>query len=398
MKILHTSDWHIGKKLKGIDRISEFQEVLNEITEIAINEKVDCIIIAGDIFDSYSPSTEAEKLFYKTMTAINNHNIDIVLFPGNHDSPKKIEAMSIPLNEFGIHVVHETNFDELENNIITIEKNNETLQIAVVPWLNENTLAKINPSKAIEQSRQETGQMYGALLEELFTELVNKLDSNAIRILTSHVLINEAIVRDADQENDISERRLSLDKVTYGVKSSQLPKQINYTALGHIHKPQAIMHDSPVHYAGSILQFSFAEAEQQKVVYIADCHAGEKTTVKTVHLTKGKMLKELIGTYEDVLEQASNYKSEYIKITLTDEIPPKNYRTMLEAQIPNVIDIRIRNQNIQRVIEQDARKQLSELELYKNWLHDAGSDTKLEKKKLAIFKQLFEEVKSNETN
>ena len=79
-------------------------------------------------------------------------------------------------------------------------------------------------------------------------------------------------------------------------------------------------------------------------------------------------------------------------------MPPKNYRTMLEAQIPNVIDIRIRNKNIQRVVEQDTHKQLSELELYKNWLHDAGSDTKLEKKKLAIFKQLFEEVKSNETN
>ena len=71
---------------------------------------------------------------------------------------------------------------------------------------------------------------------------------------------------------------------------------------------------------------------------------------------------------------------------------------MLEAQIPNVIDIRIRNKNIQRVVDQDSRKQLSELELYKNWLHDTGSDTKLEKKKLAIFKQLFEEVKSNETN
>jgi len=393
MKILHTSDWHIGKKLKGIERITEFQEVLDEIVQISVNEEVDCIIIAGDIFDSYSPSNEAEKLFWETVNIIRKKDIEIVLFPGNHDSPKKIETMSVMLKTIGVHVVYDTNFDELENNIITIDKNGERLQVAVVPWMNENTLTKANLKKSIEESKQETGQMYGALLESLFAKLVKMLDPNAIQILSSHVLVNEAVIRDGDQNNDISERRLSLDKIAYGVKSSQLPKQINYTALGHIHKPQEIMHDSPVYYAGSILQFSFSEAEQRKIVRIADCHAGQKTAVKEIELQKGKRLKEITGTYEEVLKQAGNYQSEYLKITITDETPPKNFRTTLETKIQNVIDIRVLNKNIRQIVEKDINKQLSELELYKKWLQESGTAKQLEKRKLTMFKRLFNQVK-----
>tara|TARA_Y100001970_G_scaffold238302_1_gene299429 strand:+ start:1499 stop:2695 length:1197 start_codon:yes stop_codon:yes gene_type:complete len=398
MKILHTADWHIGKKLKGIDRILEFREVLDEISQIAIDEAVDCIIIAGDIFDSYLPTNEAEKLFEETIVQIRAKNIDIVLFPGNHDSQKKFDAKSPLLKTAGVHIVHEINFDDLEKNIISINRNNQKLQIAVVPWLNESFYAKSFPTMAMEQSINEIGKEYGTYLEYLFNELVKKLDPEAIQILTSHVLINGAVIKDADQENESSERRLSLEEVTYGVTSSQLPKKVNYIALGHIHKPQEIIHDVPVYYAGSILQFSFAEAEQQKFVYIANCHPGEKTTVRPIQLTKGTKLKELTGAYEEVIKQAADYKTEHLKITLTDEKPPKNYRITIQEQFPNVIDIRIRNKKINKIIEKDTQIKISEIEQYRNWLQETNSEKKLEDKKLAIFQQLFEEVTSNETN
>ncbi|MFB0901035.1 MAG: DNA repair exonuclease, partial [Dehalococcoidia bacterium] len=257
MKILHTADWHIGKKLKGIDRIQEYEDVLEEIINIAITESVDCIIISGDIFDSYTPSTDAEKLFWNIIIKIRKNNIELILLAGNHDSPKKIEAMQPSLEKHGVQVYARFDDNDLAKNIATIEKNNEKLQIAVIPWINESFLTK-NLETFLETSKQEQGKQYGIILETIYRDIIELLDKDAIHILATHTLINEALIQEANQEKDISERRITLDKVTYGISSSQLPKQINYIALGHIHQPQEIIHNAPTHYAGSVLQLSFA--------------------------------------------------------------------------------------------------------------------------------------------
>ena len=397
MKILHTADWHIGKKLKGIDRIQEYEDVLEEIINIAITESVDCIIISGDIFDSYTPSTDAEKLFWNIIVKIRKNNIELILLAGNHDSPKKIEAMQPSLEKHGVQVYARFDDNDLAKNIATIEKNNEKLQIAVIPWINESFLTK-NLETFLETSKQEQGKQYGIILETIYRDIIELLDKDAIHILATHTLINEALIQEANQEKDISERRITLDKVTYGISSSQLPKQINYIALGHIHQPQEIIHNAPTHYAGSVLQLSFAEREQEKYVYIADCSINRATNVDRKILQQGIKLKQLESTYQDIIIEGKKYPNHYLKIIITDETPPKDFRSSIESILPNAIDVRLNNQSIQKIKNKNINsKQLTEKELYQEYLKKTGASKDLMNKKINLFNELFEKVETNET-
>jgi exonuclease SbcD len=400
MKILHTSDWHIGKKLKGITRIQEFTEVLQEIVRIAVTENVDCIIVAGDIFDTYTPSADAVELFNKTIIQIRKSDIELVLIAGNHDSPKMLQANSPILKELGVHIIANINaFEELDDNIIRINKNNEKLHIAAIPWVNESTITRVSANR-MNQTEQQAGGLYSELLSGIYHDLTDALDDDAIKILSSHVLVNEAKIREANKQEDISERRISLDKVAYGIQSSQLPKQLNYIALGHIHQPQEIIHDCPVHYAGSILQLSFAEAEQEKYVNIIDCSPTTLAKIKKIPLKSGKRLKEIKGQYNEVIEIAEQHIDKFIKITITDEQPPKDYRTIIEKKLPNVIDIRVENTKIKEIKSRNKiSKQLSDTQLYEEYLNERTQSTnKKKKEKIELFRQLLAEAIQDEAN
>jgi len=299
MKILHTADWHLGKRLEKFSRIEEQHEVLEEIIQIADDNDVDCVLIAGDLFDNFNPSTEAVELFYRSLKRLSNNGKRVVVaIAGNHDSPDRIEApdplaracgilfagypdsvLAVGQLECGISVFKsEPGFLELK-----LPKYEATLRIIITPYTNEYRLKTfLGVNEADKELRN--------VLEEKWKELADKYcDNQGVNILLSHLFMMKK--GSAPPEEPEDEKPILHVGGAQAIYSENIPEQIQYVALGHLHRYQVIDHEPcPVVYSSSPLSYSFAEADQQKFVVLLEIEPAKEVQYSKIPLTKGKKL------------------------------------------------------------------------------------------------------------
>ncbi|MCF8337410.1 MAG: exonuclease SbcCD subunit D [Bacteroidales bacterium] len=327
MKILHTADWHLGKRLESFSRLEEQREVMQEIIEVANNEKVDAVLIAGDLFDTYNPSTEAVELFYKTLKKLSdNGRRAVVAIAGNHDSPDRIEAPdplarengiifsgypSSKISDFvldsGLKVNHsEPGFLELD-----IPRSHYPLRLLMTPYANEFRLRHfLGKSDEEAELRQ--------LLQEQWQSLTDSYcDDRGVNVLLSHLFMvgkGQELPEEPEEEKPI----LHVGGAQ-AIYSSNIPRQIQYTALGHLHRFQNVSGEetNPVIYSGSPLSYSFSEAEQKKYVSVVDVEPGQSARFKKIELEKGRKLvrKRFESTQEAVDWLAWNQQT-LVELTL----------------------------------------------------------------------------------
>jgi exonuclease SbcD len=325
MKILHTSDWHLGKKLERFSRLEEQKLVMDEICEIADTQDVDAIVVAGDIFDTFNPPTEAVELFYRTVRKLsNNAKRPVVVIAGNHDSADRIEAPDPLARELGIVFVGYPNSKihtfELESGLKLVNTdygflefklpNNELLRVVTTPYANEQRLKSFLGVDDAENELRE-------LLENNWRDISRKYcDNKGVNILTAHLFFmkkGEKIQAEPDDEKPI----LHIGGAQ-AIFSNSIPEEIQYTALGHLHRKQIIDDSiSPVVYSGTPIAYSFGESNQDKFVAIVDIEPNKKAEIDFVEVTKGKRL--LRKEFDD-LEEAKKWLSEntesLVEITL----------------------------------------------------------------------------------
>ena len=325
MKILHTSDWHLGKKLERFSRLEEQKLVMDEICEIANTQDVDAIVVAGDIFDTFNPPTEAVELFYRTVRKLsNNAKRPVVVIAGNHDSADRIEAPDPLARELGIVFVGYPNSKihtfELESGLKLVNTdygflefklpNNELLRVVTTPYANEQRLKSFLGVDDAENELRE-------LLENNWRDISRKYcDNKGVNILTAHLFFmkkGEKIQAEPDDEKPI----LHIGGAQ-AIFSNSIPEEIQYTALGHLHRKQIIDDSiSPVVYSGTPIAYSFGESNQDKFVAIVDIEPNKKAEIDFVEVTKGKRL--LRKEFDD-LEEAKKWLSEntesLVEITL----------------------------------------------------------------------------------
>ena len=266
MKILHTADWHLGKRLEKFSRLEEQREVLEEIIQTADKEEVDAILIAGDLFDNYNPSTEAVELFYKTLKRLsNNGKRAVVAIAGNHDSPDRIEAPDALARECGILFAGYPGTSispcELESGICVAQSEpgfielklpfqNPKLRLLLTPYANEYRLKTF---LGVEGSEEELRQV----LARKWAELADKYcDNEGVNILVSHLFMMKKGETPPQEPDD--EKPILHVGGAQAVYSENIPKQIQYAALGHLHRYQVIDNKPcPVVYSSSPLSYSF---------------------------------------------------------------------------------------------------------------------------------------------
>jgi len=298
MRILHTSDWHLGKKLERFLRLEEQKSVMQEICNIADEKDVDAIIVAGDIFDTFNPPIEAVELFYHTVSELsNNAKRPVIVIAGNHDSADRIEAPDPLARELGIVFIGYPNTAakpfELETGLKLINTdsgflefelpNKEFLRIITTPYANEQRLKKF---LGVEDSENELRD----ILEKNWKEIAGKYcDNKGVNILTAHLFFTkkgEKIQSEPDDEKPI----LHIGGAQ-AIYSNSIPNEIQYTALGHLHRKQIVDDaNSPVVYCGTPIAYSFGESNQDKYVAIVDVKSSEKAKIDFVKLKKGKRL------------------------------------------------------------------------------------------------------------
>jgi DNA repair protein SbcD/Mre11 len=309
MKILHTADWHLGKRLDNFSRLDEQKEVLAEICEIADSETVDVVLIAGDLFDTFNPPTEAIDLFYKTLKKLaSNGKRAVVAIAGNHDSPDRIEAPDPLARECGIlfmgYPTTRVQKFKLESGLavtkseagfmeISVPGCGHPLRLLATSYANEYRLKQYLGTDNKEEEMRK-------LLETQWAELAGKYcDTGGVNVLVSHLFMVKKGEKLPDEPED--EKPILHVGGAQAVFTANIPEQIQYCALGHLHGYRVMdTNPCPAVYSSSPLGYSFSEAEQEKYVVVIEVTPGNKAEFKPIPLHQGKTLYK--KRFEDVGE------------------------------------------------------------------------------------------------
>lgn len=278
MRLLHTADWHLGRSLEGRSRLEEQQAFLDELVEIVSREKIDAVLMAGDVFDTVNPPAAAEQMFYETLARISRKGeCPFIAIAGNHDHPDRLAA-SFPLaKELGITLV---GLPTLELQRVPISRTGEMLEIAALPYPSESRLKMLLSESAEEL---DVRSQYDDWVDSYFKEITSRYTPGNVHLAMSHLYV-------AGSKESDSERPVHIGGA-YTVAAESLPAAAQYVALGHLHRPQIIKRaKTEARYSGSPLSYSFSESGQSKSVTIIDVEPNQKAKVEEIHLTCGKPL------------------------------------------------------------------------------------------------------------
>ena len=390
MRFLHTADWHLGRQIRGRSRVSEFETVLTEIKDIAVSEDVDVVLVAGDIWDTNSPSPESDRLLFSALREFVAHEIEVVLIAGNHDSAHKLDAIGKLSELLNVHTQAYVKGHD-KGGIIRIMRDNVQAEIAAIPWIPDGKA--LDAIDVISDAVKNRG-IYQDFVEGIYKNVVKGYTSNSVHLLMGHVFVDGALLADIEG----SERRLHID-VAYGVDKARLPQEPQYLALGHIHPPQEILGtpNGSAAYAGSILQLDFGERGQQKVVRIIDLEPGLPAVHKDIHLTSGKPLVVLKGTPEEVLAKSekNENKNAYIRAELAVDAPEPGMAQKMRDSAAGIVDIRLDYDRIEENISTVSLQDLKPEELFVRYYQEQHGTIPSDQL-LALFREILGEVVSTE--
>ena len=300
MKILHTSDWHVGKRLMGRERLAEQAEVLDEIIALCESEQIELVLIAGDIFDTYTPQAEADELFFSKIKKVAGKDRAVLIISGNHDDGVRLSAVSPLSQEQGVYIVGNSRASisstyqgrktyptaSGKGYVVFENERGEKAFIATLPYPNE---ARFKEEKS-ELS-------YVERMKGWIDEGISGNTENLPSILLAHIFVAGGKASDSEREIDLGGAR--------ALPIEALPKS-DYIALGHLHKKQK-MGVGHCYYSGSPLQYSFDE-RADKGVKVFDLTQNGVENLRDIPLTKGK---KLVRLEAETLEMAETLLEKY---------------------------------------------------------------------------------------
>ena len=307
MRILHTSDWHIGHRLYERRRIEEHRQFLDWLLTTLQENAVDVLLVAGDIFDTALPSSEATDLYYQFLFRLYNEtHAHAVITAGNHDSPTRLAAPREFLRMGRIHVIGLAS--EPAECVLTLPSENPSVAIAAVPYLSENELSHIS-----FETEPERAERYRERLKVFYRQCVERMPPGVPKILMGHLFVHGG-------EESGSERTIQIGGAT-AVRIGDLPDGIDYMALGHLHRPQSIRGASyPIQYAGSPLPMTFKEALYDKKVCLLDLAKSDDNRLTKLTIPVFKELCRVRGNYDQVMLRANaadeDWTEKYIEVQL----------------------------------------------------------------------------------
>ncbi|VGO15973.1 Nuclease SbcCD subunit D [Pontiella desulfatans] len=368
MKVLHTSDWHLGRSLYGRRRHDEFAEFLDWLAEHIEHEQIDLLLIAGDVFDTTSPGNHAQELYYSFLCRI-AHSVacrQVVVIGGNHDSPSFLNAPKALLGALRVHVVGAINTGNPDDEIVVCRNaaGDPEAIVCAVPYLRDRDIRQAEAGESIDDKRAKLAEGYRAHYSNIGNRAEAARGDRDLPIIgMGHCFAAGGTTVADDGVRDLNVG--SLDQV----EAAAFPACFDYLALGHLHVPQRVAHSDTMRYCGSPIPMGFGEANQQKLVLEIDFE-GRAPTVTEISVPCFQPLRRIAGTLDEILEALKQLTLErstaWIEIEYTgDEIVP-DLRDQVEAAIDgtNLEIRRIKNRRvIDRVLQRiDTAETLDDLE------------------------------------
>ena len=318
MRFLHLSDLHLGKRVNEFSMLEDQAYILKEILNIIDEQKVEAVLIVGDIYDKVIPSAEAVRLLDDFLTRIAARELPVFLISGNHDSAERVAFGSRLMSSRQIYLspVFESDVEP-----ITISDRHGEINIYMLPFVKPSLVKRVYPEEEIITYQDAVN----AAVQHM------QIDTDKRNVLLAHQFVTGAARCDSE-ELSVG----GLDDVDASIFDG-----FDYVALGHLHGPQKIGKET-VRYSGTPLKYSFSEANQKKAAVIVDVEEKGKINIQQIPLVPKHDMREIRGTYMEVtaLDFYKDMKTDdYLHITLTDEEDIPDAIGKLRTIYPNIMKL-----------------------------------------------------------
>ncbi|MBQ4536465.1 MAG: exonuclease SbcCD subunit D [Lachnospiraceae bacterium] len=324
MKILHTADLHIGKRLHEQSLLEDQKYILEQIVTIAKKHKVDVVVIAGDVYDRPVPPAEAVSLLDEFLTTLIKEEIKVIMISGNHDSPERVAFADRILEKQGLYIAG--NYERPLKTVVLSDEFGE-VRFVCMPF--------VKPAVVVADASVQKDAAWA--VEQMLSQTPMPLSLRQRAVLVTHYFVtgeNGESPELSDSETDVNVG--GLDNVPAGMF-----QMFDYVALGHIHKPQHIGM-GPVYYSGSPLKYSFGEALSEKSVNLVELGEPGVGKVEKIPLKPMRELRCIKGKLEELIhpEVVSDGNAEdYLQVTLTDKEELIDPVSTLRSVYPNVLQV-----------------------------------------------------------
>jgi exonuclease SbcD len=321
MRFIHTSDWHLGRIFHGVHLTDDQAYMLDQLVYLIKDSKPDVLVVAGDVFDRSVPPVEAVNLLDEMLSKILlDMGIPVIMIAGNHDSPDRIHFGSKLMGASRLHIMGRFSKDIRP---VVLEDEHGPVYFYPLPY--------VEPAAVRDGMEDETVRSHDEAMARLMGIIGSSMDKKARNILVTHTFA-------AGGEASESERPLSIGGS--GVVDSKYFREFNYAALGHLHRPQKVGTDN-IRYSGSLMKYSFSEADQKKSIPIVDIDANGEVHIEYAELKPKRDMRCIEGCLEDILKGPKDGESreDYIMVTLKDEGAILDAMGKIRSVYPNTLHI-----------------------------------------------------------
>lgn len=378
MKILHTSDWHVGKVLKGQSRTDEHIAVLAELVEIAGTERPDLVLVAGDLFDTAAPTPEAMRIVTRALSALRRSGAEVVAIGGNHDNGAALDALRPWAGAAGITLRGTVRAAD-EHVLTGTTSGGEAWRLVALPFLSQRYA--VRATEMFELTAAEAAQTYADHVARLIAVLCAGFSAGTVNLVTAHLTVVGAKTGGGERDAHTIE--------SYAVPATVFPTGAHYVALGHLHRRQQVLGPCPVHYCGSPLAVDFGEEENVPSVSIVEVTADTPAKVREVPISAATPLRTVRGGLAELstIDTGEAWLRVYVR-----EQPRAGLREEVQALLPRALEVRIDPELLERgeaATRPAQRSGRSPRDLFADYLASRGhADDGVR----ALFDRLYDEV------
>jgi DNA repair protein SbcD/Mre11 len=327
MRILHTSDWHVGKVLKGQSRVDDHIAALAQVVEVARAERPDLVIVAGDLYDSASPTPDATRIVTRALSALRATGADVVAIGGNHDNGAALDALRGWAEAAGITLRGAVR-GATDHLVAGTARTGEPWRLVALPFLSQRYA--VRATELFDLTAAEATQTYADHVARLIAALCTGFDSRSVNLVTAHLTVLGATAGGGERD--------AHTVLEYAVPASVFPSGAHYVALGHLHRAQHIPGGCPIRYSGAPLAVDFGEEDNTASVSIVDVAPDTAAKVREVPITAGTPLRTVRGTLAELstMDTGDAWLRAYVA-----EPPRAGLREEVQALLPRALEVRV---------------------------------------------------------
>jgi len=384
VRVLHTSDWHVGKRIGRFDRSAEQRAVIDQVIAIADAEAVDLVVHSGDLFDRPLPPVDAIDIALRGLAGLSSGGTrPVVVIAGNHDAPGLFEALAPYLAPQAIHLVGDIKRPD-EGGVLDLATAGGRAVVSCFPFLREGRAFHV--WEPVDEHYKQYADRLRRISEAYAAHAADVAGTDAVTILAAHFLVGGAKVHGHGAPR--GERELHMGEA-YAATAEAIPAGPQYVALGHIHAPQPVPGARvPAEYAGSLLELDFGEAGEDKRVVVIDVEPSLPAAVRSVPITAGRRLLRPNASWEDIVRMDGVDES-YLDLTVHTAGPDPELAERAQAAFDFVVKVRAEYPRVEP--EEPERAARTMAELYADY-YLAREGVAAPDELVAAFREVAEEV------